>query len=50
MESIDLMRRWKPDLVIVDWMMPKVNGYQLIKIIRESRGDERLLNLLAGGN
>jgi two-component system alkaline phosphatase synthesis response regulator PhoP len=31
----------KPDLIILDIMMPKINGFEVCKIIRETEGFER---------
>lgn len=32
----------KPDLIILDILMPKLNGYEVCKIIRETEGMERV--------
>ncbi|MBI5841875.1 MAG: response regulator [Chloroflexi bacterium] len=34
-EAVDLTRRLHPDLVLMDLKMPKMNGIQATKIIRE---------------
>lgn len=36
-QAIDILRQEQIDLAIVDIMMPKVDGYQLIKWIRENK-------------
>jgi DNA-binding response OmpR family regulator len=35
-EAIEVMRREQPDLVFLDVMMPKKNGYQVLEEIRAS--------------
>src|SRR5690606_22652143 len=35
--GIELVRRWRPDLVITDLMMPDVDGFQVIETLK---GDE----------
>ncbi len=35
-EALQLMEREIPDLIILDIMMPEVDGYQTIKIIKEN--------------
>ncbi|NLC38613.1 MAG: response regulator transcription factor [Clostridia bacterium] len=61
-EAIEKFRREKPDLVILDLMLPKVDGFEVCRMIREesdvpiiilsARGDEldRLLGFRMGGD
>ncbi|HHX51809.1 MAG TPA: response regulator transcription factor [Clostridia bacterium] len=61
-EAIDKFRREKPDLVILDLMLPKVDGFEVCRMMREesdvpiiilsARGDEldRLLGFRMGGD
>lgn len=44
-EAIDLTRRFQPDLVLMDLKMPKMNGIQATKAIREQFPDVRVLVL-----
>jgi DNA-binding NarL/FixJ family response regulator len=44
-EAIDLTRRIKPDLVLMDLKMPKMNGVQATKAIREQFPEVRVLVL-----
>lgn len=44
-EAIDLTRRFQPDLVLMDLKMPKMNGVQATKGIREEFPDVRVLVL-----
>lgn len=44
-EAIDLTRRFKPDLVLMDLKMPKMNGIQATKAIRDQFPDVRVLVL-----
>ena len=41
-EGLALMRQQKPDLVLLDLMMPEPNGWQ---VYREMKADEALANL-----
>jgi DNA-binding response OmpR family regulator len=34
-EGIELARRWKPDIIIVDLVMPVLNGWEVCKEIRK---------------
>ena len=36
-EALDLMEREHIDLIICDIMMPRVDGYELTKLLRDSR-------------
>lgn len=44
-EAIDLSRRLRPDLVLMDLKMPKMNGIQATKAIREQFPEVRVLVL-----
>jgi len=34
-EGLELSTKWKPDVIIVDWMMPGMSGIELISKLRE---------------
>ncbi len=36
-EALDLARRWKPDLVLSDVMMPGMSGFQLVQEMKKNR-------------
>src|SRR5512142_420343 len=44
-EAVDQARRLQPDLVLMDLKMPKMNGIQATKMIREQFPDVRVLVL-----
>ena len=44
-EAVDLTGRLRPDLVLMDLKMPKMNGIQATKMIREKFPDVRILVL-----
>ena len=35
-DALDLVRRWKPDLIILDNVMPRISGWEVTKIIKTS--------------
>ncbi|MDA8427521.1 MAG: response regulator [Treponema sp.] len=35
-DALELVKRWKPDLVILDNVMPKLSGWEVTKIIKTS--------------
>lgn len=41
MEAIGIIQKHIPDLVLLDIMMPDVNGYEICKLIRNTPGYER---------
>ena len=42
-------RRWSPDLVILDLMLPRLDGYGVLAAIREDRNDVPVIILSARG-
>lgn len=38
-EALDIIRVWKPDLVLSDWHMPEMNGMELLKQIQREMLD-----------
>ena len=44
-EGLDILRREKIDLVLVDWVMPKMNGLEVCKIIKGSP-ETRLISVI----
>lgn len=45
-EALTMMDDGAPDVVIVDYMMPKMNGVQLLKLIRSIYQDEKIARIL----
>ena len=39
-EALDIYRTWKPEVIILDLMLPLVSGYNVLKQIREDLGDK----------
>ncbi len=46
-EALELVRKHKYDLCIIDWMMPKLSGLDLVKIMRKEGSDAILIMLTA---
>jgi len=40
-EAMEIYEEWKPDLVLLDIMMPLLNGYQTLKEIRQTHDDNQ---------
>ena len=34
-QAIKQIRQIRPDLVILDWMMPRLNGLEVVKLLRQ---------------
>ena len=47
LEALPLIQAHKPDLLIVDWMMPKMDGVTLIEHLREEENPILILMLTA---
>ena len=41
-EGLELYRKYKPDIILVDMLMPNMSGTELIENIRRECGDEKL--------
>lgn len=48
-EAIRVYDEWRPDVVLLDFSMPNVNGYQVLKIIREERKDKSTVIVMVTG-
>ena len=48
-EGVDVARRWEPDLVILDLMLPGRDGYAVLEAIREGGGRAPVIILTAKG-
>ena len=47
LEALPLVSSEEPDLIIVDWMMPKMNGLQFVQKLREDENESMILMLTA---
>jgi len=47
--GLDLLGKLKPDLVILDLMLPKINGYEICQIARRQKMDLPVIMLTAKG-
>ena len=48
-EGLNLALNKKPDLIILDIMLPKINGYEICRLIREENLDMPIIMLTAKG-
>jgi CheY-like chemotaxis protein len=49
-EAINLARAWRPELIVVDWVMPHVNGPTAIATLRADAVTRRIPILLMSGS
>jgi DNA-binding response OmpR family regulator len=49
LEGLELAHRQRPDLIILDLMMPKMSGYDVCRTLRKERMDTLILMLTARG-
>jgi len=47
--GLERAREWKPDLVMLDLMLPGMDGYRVLKLLREGGSDVPVLILTARG-
>ena len=38
-EALDIYKEWHPDIILLDFMMPNVNGFQALQTIRKKLDD-----------
>jgi two-component system response regulator MprA len=43
-EGLDQVRSHRPDVIILDWLMPEMDGIEMVKVLRE--GDSRTMVLM----
>jgi DNA-binding response OmpR family regulator len=48
-EGLAAARRVKPDLIVLDIMLPKINGYEVCRLLRRDRLDAAIIMLTAKG-
>ncbi len=46
-EALPLVAKEMPDLIILDWLMPKMNGLNFVQRLREEKNDTMVLMLTA---
>jgi len=46
-EAVPIVRTQKPDLIILDWMMPKIDGLEFVQMLREEENRTAVLMLTA---
>lgn len=46
-EALLLFKEQAPDLVILDWMLPKISGLELVRLFRRARGNLPILMITA---
>jgi two-component system OmpR family response regulator len=46
-EALELTKSFRPDLIVLDVMMPGLDGFQVVKRLREERDDTPILFLTA---
>jgi two-component system, OmpR family, alkaline phosphatase synthesis response regulator PhoP len=48
-QGLRYVREWKPDLIVLDVMLPEIGGYQVLKILREEGVSSPVILLTARG-
>lgn len=48
-EAVRVYDEWRPDVVLLDFGMPHLNGYQVLKTIREERQDKATVIIMVTG-
>lgn len=45
-QAIQILEKWKPDIALLDIMMPKVNGLDVLKHIKEKEGYDDVITVM----
>lgn len=45
-QAINILEKWKPDVALLDIMMPKVNGLDVLKHIKQKEGYEDVITVM----
>lgn len=45
-QAIQIYDEWKPDVILLDFGLPHLNGYQVLKTIREQRHDRETVIIM----
>lgn len=45
-QALDILAKWKPDVALIDIMMPKVNGLDVLKYIKERKDYADVLTVM----
>lgn len=45
-QAIEILEKWKPDIALLDIMMPKVNGLDVLKHIKNKPGYEDVITVM----
>lgn len=45
-QALDILSVWKPEVALIDIMMPKVNGLDVLKYIKERKDYEDVLTVM----
>lgn len=48
-EAVRVYDEWKPDVVLLDFGLPHLNGYQVLKTIRDERQDKSTVIIMVSG-
>ncbi|NOY87425.1 MAG: response regulator [Deltaproteobacteria bacterium] len=48
-DALDKMKEWRPDIVLADVIMPRVNGYELCRAVKEDESTRDIPVLLLAG-
>lgn len=45
-QALDILADWKPDVVLIDIMMPRVNGLDVLKYIKDRKDYSEVLTIM----
>ncbi len=45
-ETLDRVRDWSPDIILLDVMMPKLSGFEVCRNIKDDRATSRIMVLM----